>query len=319
MTVAGAPSAGRRIAVCICTRDRTANFARCLSSVLAQRFATVDDRLWVVVVDNSDVGTEREHVDALVQQNAPVTYVHEPRSGIPFARNAALDAALSLGPAWIVFLDDDEVAPHGWLSRLLQVADLTGADVVHGGVVSAGAAEIAGLAVSWRPSDALPRSRRTNKAATNNVLLRPWLVADPVGLRFDERMHETGGSDGEFFMRVRDTGGRMVRTGDAPVFEERSDERETPAHQRLRAFRVGANCNYRYRKNRRPCIVAALLILGRVVESSGRGALRVSLSLAMMAVNRPRARSLVKKGVLDACFAWGCVAPYFGLRPKAYY
>jgi succinoglycan biosynthesis protein ExoM len=211
------------------------------------------------------------------------------------------------------------VAPPGWLSRLLQVAELTGADVVHGDVVSARAAEIAGLAASWRASDAPPKSRRANKAATNNVLFRPWIIADPVGLRFDERMHETGGSDGEFFMRVRDAGARMVRTGDAPVFEERSDERETPAHQRLRAFRVGANCNYRYRKNRRPGIVAALLILGRAVESSGRAALRASLSLPMLAVNRRRASSLAQKGVLDACFAWGCVAPYFGLRPKTYY
>jgi succinoglycan biosynthesis protein ExoM len=319
MTEAATSSAGRRIVVCICTRGRTASFARCLSSVLAQRFLTTDCQLRVVVVDNSDAGTERDRVDTLVRQSAPVSYVHEPRSGIPFARNAALNVALSLDPAWIAFLDDDEVAPLGWLARLVQVADLTGADVVHGAVVATSAIEIADLAASWGPSEAPPQGRRTNKAATNNVLFRPWIVADPVGLRFDEHMHETGGSDGEFFMRVSDAGARMVRTSDAPVFEERSEERETPARQRLRAFRVGANCNYRYRKNRKPGIVAALLILGRAVERSGRAALRASLSLPMLIVNRPRASSLAQKGVLDVCFAWGCVAPYFGVRPKTYY
>jgi succinoglycan biosynthesis protein ExoM len=287
--------------------------------VLAQRLPTTDYRLWVVVVDNSNGGTERDEVAALVRQNAPVSYVHEPRSGIPFARNAALDVALSLDPAWIAFLDDDEVAPLGWLSRLVQVGKLTGADVVHGAVVSARAAEVADLAASWSPSDAPPQGRRTKKAATNNVLFRSWIVAGPVRLRFDEHMHETGGSDGEFFMRVSDAGARMVRTNDAPVFEERSEERETPARQRLRAFRVGANCNYRYRKNRRPGIVAAFFILGRAVESSGRAALRASLALPMMMVNRPRASSLAQKGLLDVCFAWGCVAPYFGVRPKTYY
>src|SRR5262245_20437150 len=99
------------IAVCICTRDRIASFARCLSSVLAQRSPTDTFQMKVVVVDNSAVGTEGDRVQALISQNAPVSYVHEPRSGIPFARNAALEAALTLGPTWIAFLDDDEVAP----------------------------------------------------------------------------------------------------------------------------------------------------------------------------------------------------------------
>lgn len=318
-TPAATSMAGRRNTVCICTRGRSASFARCLSSVLAQELPAANGQLCVIVVDNSDVGTERGHVEALIRGSRPVSYVHEPRRGIPFARNAALDAALSLDPAWIAFLDDDEVAPHGWLSRLVQVAELTGADVVHGGVVSASSAEISGLAASWRPSGALPKSRRTHKAATNNVLLRPWIVRDPVGLRFDEHMGETGGSDGEFFMRASDAGAQIVRTRDAPVFEERSDERETPAYRRLRAFRVGTNCNYRYRKNRRPGILAALLILGRAIGSSARAALKASLSLPMLAVNRRRASALAQRGLIDACFAWGCVAPYFGVRPKTYY
>lgn len=307
------------VAVCICTRDRTAHFARCLSSVLAQGLPRDDWQLEVVVVDNSATGTGKHQVDGLALQNAPVTYVHEARAGIPFARNAALGAALLLDPTWIVFIDDDEVAPPGWLARLVQAAETTGADVVHGGVIGASAADVGDLAVGWRPSETLPRCRRTNKAATNNVLLRAWIVADPVRLRFDEHMRESGGSDGEFFMRVGDTGARMVRTDDAPVFEERSQQREAPSWQRRRAFRVGANCNYRYRKNRKPGVVAALLILGRVAESSGRAAFRAFLSLPMMAVNRPRASSLARKGVLDVCFAWGCLAPYFGVRPKTYY
>lgn len=319
MTGGGTPGAVLVIAVCICTRDRPAGLARCLSSVLGQRLPTDGWQLRVVVVDNSHGGMERARGDALLAQGAPAIYIHEPRAGIPFARNAALEAAVKLDPAWVAFIDDDEVAPPGWLSQLLRIADQSGADVVHGSVISARPAETVDLAAAWHPAEAAPRCRRTNKAATNNVLLRTWLVADPVRLRFDEQMRETGGSDGEFFMRVGDAGARMVRTDDAPVFEERSDGRTTVSWQRKRAFRVGVNCNYRYRKNRQPGLLAALLILGRVAESSGRAVLRAFLSLLIVTVNRSRASSLAQKGVLDVCFAWGCVAPYFGVQPRTYY
>jgi glycosyltransferase involved in cell wall biosynthesis len=275
--------------------------------------------LKVVVVDNSDIGEERGRVEALASQHGIITYVHEPRPGIPFARNAALEAALKSAPTWIAFIDDDEVAPCGWLAKLLQTAALSRADVVHGAVVRSHAAEIDHLVGNWRPRHVVPRAKRTRKAATNNVLFRAWIVAYPIGLRFDENMRESGGSDGEFFMRVADARAVMVRTDDAPVFEEKHSERETSSWMRKRAFRVGANCSYRYRKNRRPGIVAATLIVGRAAESSGRAFLRVLLSLLMIPVSRSRASSLAQKGMLDICFAWGCLAPYFGIKPKTYY
>ena len=307
------------VAVCICTRDRPQWFARCLTSVLAQTLPRNDCRLKVVVADNSGTGKERHRVDALVSHNAPVTYVHEARPGIPYARNAALEAALKLSPTWIAFIDDDEVAPCGWLERLLETAEHNRADVVHGGLVGARGADIDRLAGGWRPRDAVPKAKRTGKAATNNVLFRTWIVADPARLRFDENMRDSGGSDGEFFMRVADARAIMVRTDDAPVFEEMHCGRDTQSWLRKRAMRVGANCNYRYRKNRKPSIVAATLIVGRVAESSGRAILRALLSLLLIPVSASRAGSLARKGMLDMCFAWGCVAPYFGMEPKTYY
>jgi glycosyltransferase involved in cell wall biosynthesis len=307
----------RRVVVCICTRGRPRLFARCLTSVLAQALARTDYRLSVVVVDNSPEGEERDGVEALAIQN--VAYAHEPRTGIPFARNAAIEVALKLAPTWIAFIDHDEVAPQGWLARLLETADYNRADVVYGGLISASAAEIDHLAASWRPRHVIAKTRRTKMAATNNVLFRAWIVADPMGLRFDENMRETGGSDGEFFMRVADTGAVIVRTSDALVFEERSEEREGLSWLRKRAFRVGANCNYRYRKNRKPGIVAMTLILGRATESAARAFCRALLSLLLIPVSTSRAAGLARKGILDVSFAWGCLAPYFGIEPKAYH
>jgi glycosyltransferase involved in cell wall biosynthesis len=309
----------RGVAVCICTRNRPRQFARCLHWVLTQQLSGRDHGIDVVVVDNSVDGAERATVEAYAQRMLPVAYIHEPRPGIPFARNAALDAALGRFPSWIAFIDDDEVPPRGWLSRLLETAVRESADVVHGGAIRASAAEIENLAESWRPSDAAPRARRSTSAATNNVLFRTWIVADPVGLRFDEAMRDTGGSDGEFFMRAADAGAAIVRTADAPVFEEQGEEREAPSWLRRRSFRVGANCNYRYRKNRRPGVVAMALLLGRATESAGRASTRILLAALVVPVSPSRANALARRGVLDLCFAWGCLAPYFGVGPKAYY
>lgn len=273
----------------------------------------------LVVCDNSDAGRERGNIEALASQGLRVTYVHEPAAGIPLARNAALDAALRLNADWIAFVDDDEVAPQSWLARLFEVAKSTAADVVHGTMVPTHAKEIAHLAASWRAGNSVPTARRTRKAATNNVLFRTWIVAAPALLRFDENMRACGGSDGEFFMRAADAGAVMVRTGDAPIFEEQGEERKTASWQRRRAFRVGANCNYRYRKNRKPSYLAAVLVLGRAAEGSVRGLAKALSSLLLLPVNVARAATLAKNGTVDLCFAWGCVAPYFGVRPTSYH
>ena len=315
-----AAAATQLVVVCICTRDRPQGFARCLASVLSQ--ALLKDlkdhcQLKVVVVDNSSTASERARILALASQNAPAIYVREPRPGIPFARNAALEAALKLGPEWIAFIDDDAVAPRGWLVRLIEIAETAKADVVQGALISVGAANIEDLAAARRPRDSVAKVRRASTAATNNVLFRTWIVDKPAALRFDENM-QCGGSGGEFFMRAAIAGARLVRTSDAPVFEERSKEREAPSWLRRRAFRVGANCNYRYRKNRRLKLVAAALLLGRAAESAARGVLRALLSLLILPVSLQRASTLARTSTLDFCFAWGCVGPYFGIEPRRY-
>ena len=309
------------VVVCICTRDRPRGLARCLTSVLSQ--ALLKDlkdhcQLKVVVVDNSSTASERARIVALDSHKVPVIYVHEPKPGIPFARNAALEAALKLRPKWIAFIDDDEVAPHGWILTLIETAEVAKADVVQGALISVSAANIEDLAAAWRPRGAVAKVRRASTAATNNVLFRTWIVDRPTALRFDENMQECGGSDGEFFMRAAIAGAQIMRTSDAPVFEERSKEREAPSWLRQRAYRVGANCNYRYRKNRRPKLVALTLLLGRAAERAVRGVLQALLSLLVLPFSLQRASTFAHRSTLDFCFAWGCVAPYFGVEPRGY-
>jgi glycosyltransferase involved in cell wall biosynthesis len=276
-----------------------------------------DVRVRVVVADNSARASPSVVSQTLKTDSLPVTYVHEPRPGIPFARNACLATAHDLGADWIAFIDDDEVAPPGWLSRMLEIAALTKADVVHGHAPTVDGPELEAIAAAWRPP-ATVTAKSARKAATNNVILRSWLVSPPFSLTFDTAML-TGGSDGEFFMRVVACGARIVRTRDAPVFEERHAAREEPAWRRRRAFRVGANCNYRYHKNRRPYVLAAALVAARALARIGAGAGMLGLAVCVLPIRRSRANAFAQRGVLDLCFAWGCVAPYIGVNPAQYY
>jgi succinoglycan biosynthesis protein ExoM len=305
-----------RVAVCICTRNRSEGFLQCAGSVLKQKLPA-DCTMSLVVVDNSENGSEQGTVRKLDPHGTRATYVHAPTAGIPNARNAAIEAALAVGATHIAFIDDDEIAPEQWLSQLLAVADATACDVVHGSSERCSRGDGIRLASTWRTSGAQPTAEPATKAATNNVLFRSWIVAGNDGLRFDTNMHY-GGSDGEFFMQTYRLGAVIMKTADAPVFEEWDELREGPAYQRKRAFRNGANCNYRYRKDRSAALAAGL-ISARAAERIARGFVKVPVALCLLPLDLTRAREIVHKSSRDLAFAWGCFAPYVGMEPKTYY
>jgi succinoglycan biosynthesis protein ExoM len=110
------------VVVCVRTKSRRAMFLRCFNSLLNQRVPQGSLDLSFVVVDNSSDAGGRESVAHHQDSEVPVLYVHEPRAGIPVASNAALEAAKSIAPDWIAFIDDDEVAPRDWIARMHAVA-----------------------------------------------------------------------------------------------------------------------------------------------------------------------------------------------------
>jgi succinoglycan biosynthesis protein ExoM len=123
--------AAPRVSLVIPTQRRPDGLARAARSTFVQ--AGVDPKLLeLVVVDNDQVPSAQPGVEALaVEAPFPVTYVHEPEPGVANARNAALAKARG---EFIVFLDDDEEAPAGWLAALLAAQDRFQADVVFGPV-----------------------------------------------------------------------------------------------------------------------------------------------------------------------------------------
>jgi glycosyltransferase involved in cell wall biosynthesis len=119
------------LTVVVCTRERPGALARCLDSLLAQRYPAFT----VLVVDNAPATTATAEVVRSAARRGPVEYLVEHRAGLSFARNAAVAAAPNRILAWI---DDDEVADPHWLAEVARaLADHPEADVISGVIVPA--------------------------------------------------------------------------------------------------------------------------------------------------------------------------------------
>lgn len=91
----------------------------CVRRVLAGSWSPLE----VVVVDNdADGGPLDTAFTAAFGAEPRVRWVHEPRQGLSFARNAGLAAARG---AYVVFTDDDVLVDRHWVARLVDAFDAT--------------------------------------------------------------------------------------------------------------------------------------------------------------------------------------------------
>ena len=228
----------QRIGVGVVTRGRPEGLRRLLGALAVQETGGVS--LEVYVVENGEAQGPLEVTD---QVPCPVHWLHEPRLGIPFARNRCLDAALESGVQHLLFIDDDEVPAATWSRALVEAARRFGADVVAGPVHPKFGPSIP----SWVRAGGFfePPTRPTgallDEAWTGNVLIRCAFLAEHPDLRFDERMALTGGSDSELFSRAAERGARIVWCAEAWVEEEIPESRARLGWICRRGFRVAAN------------------------------------------------------------------------------
>ena len=201
---------------------------RCLQSLAAQEGTDVLD-LHILVVDN-DATPSAEPVVRKVAPSCPfpIHYHHEPRRGIPMARNRVLEEALELDAEWLAFIDDDQTARPSWLERHFAVAARDKADAVQPRVIVTfpepapfwcipKAQDFSETAV-----DGPVENRRRKTVATNGVMMTTRLIRpDGMGLRFSESLALCGGEDGEFFETAHRLGALLV-TSSLPIVTEES-------------------------------------------------------------------------------------------------
>lgn len=224
------------VSIIIPTFRRPQRAVQAARSALAQQ---CDAAIEIVLVDNDPAGSALDVLRALATSAVhPVTLVHEPRAGVANARNAGLRAAK--GGA-IAFLDDDEIAPHNWLSELLRVQRETGADVVFGPVLT----ELAAPPRDHREyfEDFFSRDPHREEGEIRDfygcgcsLILRTAL---PSAEPFSPERNEIGGEDDLLFQRMQADGCRFAWAPLAVVLETPEPSRVTLAYTLRRAFAYG--------------------------------------------------------------------------------
>lgn len=223
------------LSVCLAiptTGDR-ASFDDCIAAIAALEIPA-GVRFSVLIVENGRQVPELTFGDFPF----PIRSVAEPRPGIPFARNAALDHA---GDAdYLAFIDDDAAPDRAWLSEMIEGLRETGCEAVSGPqvpVFPAGSPDYLRRAAIYRERR-FERGALVAWAASNNVLFSLDFVRR-TRLRFDETMM-TGGTDKVFFLGFTRSGGKIAWAPDAVVREPVTDARLNKRWAIMRAWRFGS-------------------------------------------------------------------------------
>lgn len=265
----------------------------------------------LLVVDNDASGSGRRTFDQWRISIPSARYVVEPRVGIPVARNRALREALAAGADALCFIDDDEVPERDWLVELVRVWQQTGADLVGGPVGVAppppDATRRQRLMNASLAARAVRKFRMTAKAAARGgrytIVTNNWLCdlrwQQSVGLRFDENLLMTGGSDTAFCRAAVAMGCRKAWAADAVVHETIPADRLTARYQLHRGASQSITHFHMTHDRVTPAVVAVTVamaairaVLGVVllaIPLHGRGSLAIAIRSIGWAAGRIQA------------------------------
>jgi succinoglycan biosynthesis protein ExoM len=301
-----------KVAVCVCTFRRPDGLRRLLTGLGALRFSRVPrPEVLIVLADNAPDASARDIV-AEMQSRIPwsIRYVHEPRRGLAFARNATLDAVPG-DARWVAFIDDDEEPAAAWLDALLATALAHAAAIVAGPVrpcfQSAPPAWIvAGGFFRFGP---YVDGAAARVVATNNALVEAKHIRRH-GWRFDLAFNHTGGEDQHFFSRAVEAGLKAVTAAEAEVVETVPPERTSLAWLLRRHFRMGTTLA-KIDIMRAPTVRSVLVRFAKALGRIGLGASQLVRAL-------PRDQSYAGVGICNIAWGLGSLAGLVGLGYQEY-
>ena len=238
------------IVVCIPCFRRPDHLRKTLQSLVDQR---TNRRFAVVMVENdaSACGSVPVANEFLRAGNLTGLCVVEPRQGNCQAINAAFETAQSIFPGASDFLmiDDDEIASPDWLERMVQAAEVTGADIIGGPVLQLfnddakrGLQRHPAFRPAYDTSGPVPIIY-----GCGNCLIRRRAFERLGSPAFDLRFNFLGGGDVDFFTRCRRAGMKFYWVADAVIAETVPDVRTRTSWIALRGLRIGA-INYRVQR-----------------------------------------------------------------------
>lgn len=301
-----------RVCIGVCTCRRPEMLTACLAS-LARLTVPPDIALQIIVVDNEAKPNSRDIVQAFAAGcTLPVHYVHEPRPGIPFARNAVLDKAGQLGADWIAMLDDDEIADPAWIAQLM-APRFRDVPVLQGRKTFVWQDKRSFWDVP--PKAPKPEKSEMRVASTSNVRFSAKLLQ--AGLRFDESIGLGGGSDHRFFGAAYRLGFGIRENAHAVTYETVHPERMTyrgimARHYSFHSFKTVEQMREQGRNaaiwREAPAIGLRLVI----------GSLTLALSPIAAAAGRSAFRNAALRGGKNIAKACGQISALAGSRTELY-
>jgi glycosyltransferase involved in cell wall biosynthesis len=225
------------VTIVVPTRNRARLLGDALASLLVQDYPR--DRYEIVVVDDGSTDGTAEVVLRSAKRAGPpkVGLIRQPHRAVDAARNRGVAAAAG---SLIAFLDDDEVAPTGWLSTLIHAAHrYPEADCFGGPYRLRFEGRTPRLCSACVPLEgAVDRGeeeRLVDWVDGGNMMIRPRAFEHVGG--FDESMLHYGAI--EWMDRFVRAGGRIVYLPDAWIVHRRTTEMLRLRNRLRRAFANG--------------------------------------------------------------------------------
>lgn len=315
------------VAVATCDRPDTLDLLLKSLSVLHR---PPDCRFRFVVVDNG------QGAAAIVEANRrafgadSLDLVIEPRPGIPFSRNRALDHALGADADLLLFLDDDEEADPFWLSALVGKYREGNADLIGGPVFARSpAVRLTGWQAylmkgieRWYRVRQSRNERRARQGRESRIVLvtNNWLLdmgfLRRTGLRFDEGLSMAGGSDVRFFHDAVRSGGRTSWCLDAIAFERIPPERLSARYIAFRA-RQQAISHFQRRRGGRPGALRSAMQVAAAVPLVPLGIARILLAPILGPYSLVDGCRLCGRAAGKVLSAFGASSRLYRFRPAA--
>jgi len=313
------------VAACICTYRREQQLTTLLDSLAAQEFPQHPaTRLHVIVVDNDSDATAENCCRRFAAQGrlAQLTYRHEPRRGISFARNTGLD----LVPAdadFVAITDDDAVADPRWIDTLLTAQAATDADIVLGPSIATFAADMPAWLGASGCFDKPPEYREfenlgeAQTGATCNLFMRGSMARQP-DVRFHPELSLSGSEDNLFLRELKLAGYRLVWSTEALIYEPVTPARATLDYLCRESYRRGLTSIWIKQYLRRK--QGKSFALRRPLRDLGKG-IAVAWSGGISAVlnrGKPDRERRLAQAMCEFYRGVGIVAGVFGIRSRHY-
>jgi len=284
----------RTATIGILTYKRPIGLGRCIDSVqraLARPMPAEWQVAEILVVDNDPAASARSvaqrhgspHGDDFVDR-IPIRYVIESNPGIAAARNRVLN---EISTDVLIFIDDDEIAGHGWPQGLMATMSDTGAAMVGGPVHS----KFTSPPPAWIEKGRFFERDDPNHASTQDWLRSGNLAIDttqtkPKGLRFDSRF---GQGEDTAFSREAKALGLDLRWSSNGVVTEYVNADRFRARWRLRREYLAHRGWTRSSLDLAPTTTGRLKVRLRVLAASGARLLTGARQLLSGAIRLDRA------------------------------